>query len=391
MSAAIRDAWSLDPDVVYLNHGAFGACPREVLVLQSRLHRKLERQPVRFMARELEPALDLARAELASFVGAQAEDLVFVQNATTGINAVLRSQRLHAGDELLTTDHVYSSTRNTLGYVAARSGAKLVTANVPFPLDSPDRAVDAILARVTPRTRLAVLDHVTSSTGLVLPLERVVSALHERDVEVLVDGAHAAGMIPLDIAALGADYYAGNCHKWLCAPKGVGFLVVRPERQIGVRPTVISHGATSTRTDRSRFQLEFGWVGTSDPTAALCVPAALRFMGGLFPGGWPELMRRNRQLALEGRAIVARTLDVLPPCPESMIGALAALPLPDGPREPVGAALQPDPLQQRLLDRFKIEVPVFTWPAAPRRVLRISAQAYNDPAQYALLAQALAE
>ncbi|MGH7389147.1 MAG: aminotransferase class V-fold PLP-dependent enzyme [Candidatus Rokuibacteriota bacterium] len=378
--------WALDPAVVFLNHGSFGACPRPVLERQQRLREELEREPVRFLSRELEGRLDEARAALGRFVGADPDDLAFVPNATSGVNTVVHALPLAAGDEVLTTDHAYNACRNAIARAAARAGAGLVVAAVPFPLADAAEVVDAVLKAVTPRTRLAVLDHVTSPTGVVFPLDRLVSALAARGVDTLVDGAHAPGMLPLDLTRLGAAYYAGNCHKWLCAPKGAAFLHVRRDRQAAIRPLVTSHGASSPRSDRSRFRLEFDWTGTQDPTAWLSVPEALAVMGAALAGGWPALMTRNRALALEARALLCDALGIQPPCPDAMLGALAAVPLPDAarPEPPAG-----DRLQDLLLERFAIEVPVLAWPAPPCRLLRVSCQIYNEPAHYERLAEAL--
>lgn len=384
--------WPLDPRVVFLNHGSFGSCPRPVLAFQRALRDRLERQPIQFLVRDLEALLDEARTALAAFVGADAEDLVFVPNATTGVNTVLRSLRLRPSDELLVTNHEYNACRNALEVVAGQTRAKVVVADVPFPLRHAEDVVEAVLRRVTTKTRLALLDHVTSQTGLVLPIERLVRELASRAVETLVDGAHAPGMVPLDLRALGATYYTGNCHKWLCAPKGAAFLQVRRDRQAEIRPLVISHGANSPRTGRSRFLIEFGWTGTGDPTAFLSVPKAIEFMGGLSPGGWPAIMRHNRQLALAARKLLCRSLGLAALCPDTMIGALAAVPLPDSTESaPPQSPLYQDPLQDRLLARHGIEVPVIPWPAPPKRLLRISAQLYNSPPQYERLADALRE
>jgi isopenicillin-N epimerase len=380
--------WALDPEVVFLNHGSFGACPREVLAHQAALRAEMEAEPVRFLSREIDDRLDAARAALADFLGADADDLAFVTNATSGVNAVLRSLPFAAGDELLITDHAYNACRNALDFVARRAGARVVVAAVPFPIATADAVVEAVLARVTARTRLALVDHVSSPTGLVMPIARLVAELGARGVEVLVDGAHAPGMVPLDLATLGATYYAGNCHKWLCAPKGSAFLWVRRDRQPDVRPLTISHGANSPKAGRSRFRVEFDWTGTSDPTAWMTVPTAIACIGAMLAGGWPAVMARNRALALEARRLVGDALGTPPPCPDDMIGSLASVVLPDGPPADIGWR-RPDPLQRRLLDGWGIEVPVMSWPAPPRRLLRVSAQLYNDREDFTRLADAL--
>lgn len=385
----LRRHWILDPEIRFLNHGSFGACPRPILELQQELRSELEREPVRFLARELEGRVDAARAELATFLGAAPEDLVPVANATTGVSAVLRSLAFRPGDEILVTNHGYNACRNACEFVAERSGARVVVANVPFPLRASDEVLEAVLAAVTPRTRLALIDHVTSPTGLLFPVAEIVRALRERGVETLVDGAHAPGMVPIDLAALDPAFYTGNLHKWVCAPKGTAFLYARRALQPGLRPVVISHGANSPRTDRSRFRLEFDFTGTDDPTAFLCVPACLRFLAGLFPGGLTEMQSRNRALVMQGRALLCEALGVAEPAPASMLGFLAAVPLPPGRDEGRADAFAVDPLQARLFERHRIEVPIFTWPAAPRRLVRISAQVYNERAEYEALAAAL--
>ena len=326
------------------------------------------------------------------FLGAKADNLVFVANATGGVNTVLRSLRFQPGDELLVTDHEYNACRNALEYAAERSGINVVVAGIPFPLNSSDEIQQAVLSRVTPRTRLALVDHVTSQTALVLPIRQLIRELAGRGVDTLVDGAHAPGMVPLDLDTLGAAYYTGNCHKWICGPKAAGFLHVRADRQNLIRPLSISHGATSPRKDRSRFLIEFAWTGTSDPTACLSIPEALRVMGALLPGGWPEVMARNRELALAGRKALCRALNASPPCPDECIGSMASVPVPDATEtETPLSPLYLDPLQDRLRAENGIEVPVVPWPAAPKRLLRISAQLYNSLPQYEFLAGALVE
>jgi isopenicillin-N epimerase len=381
--------WPLDPEVTFLNHGSFGSCPRPVREFQQALRERLERQPVRFLVRELEQLLDTARAELAGFVGARADDLVFVPNATTGVNTVLRSLRFEPGDELLVPDHAYNACRNALNFAAERAGARVVVAEIPFPIAHAGVVIERVLQRVTSRTRLVLFDHVTSQTGLVLPVQALVAELAKRGIDTLVDGAHAPGMVPLNLESLSAAYYTGNCHKWICAPKGAAFLHVRRDRQAGIRPLTISHGANSPRKDRSRFQIEFGWTGTTDLSAFLSVPQALRMMGALLPSGWPELMRRNRALTFVARRLLCEALQIAPPCPDDMIGTLASFPLPDATSGPLQAPFFLDPLQDELLFKHGIEVPIIPWPAWPRRLLRVSAQFYNSPPQYERLAQIL--
>lgn len=384
----LRRRWDLDPAVVFLNHGSFGACPRAVLEVQRELQARLEREPVRFFVREAPAMLDAARAEVAAFVGADVDDLVFVRNATEGVNAVLRSLEFSAGDEIVVTNHGYNACSNAARYVASRTGARVVTAQIPFPIAGPEAAIAAILAAVTPRTRLVLVDHVTSPTGLVLPLAAIVAELQARGIDCLVDGAHAPGMLPLDVSAIGAAYYTGNLHKWVCAPKGAAFLHVRRDRQAKIHPAVISHGYNAPRP-RSQFLAEFAWTGTSDPTPWLCVPAALREMASMLPGGWPEVQARNRALVCAGRRIVAEALGIAPPAPEDMLGSLASLPLPPGSPEPPTTPLYAEALQDALLFRHGIEVPVPPWPAPPERLIRLSAQLYNEEADFYALARAL--
>ena len=380
--------WTLDPEIIFLNHGSFGACPRPVLEEQSALRARMERQPVQFF-RDLEGLLDSARAELAALVGADADDLTFVSNATSGVNTVLRSLFLEPGDELLTTNHAYNSCRNALRW-QEKSGVRMVVAQVPWPIAGPAQVVEAVLARATPRTRLVLLDHVTSPSGLVFPVASLVRALAERGIDTLVDGAHAPGMIELNVTSLGAAYYTGNCHKWLCAPKGAAFLHVRRDRQDRVRPLAVGHGLNSTRTDRSRFRLEMDWIATADPTPFLCVPAAIRFLSGLLPGGLPALQARNRALALQAQGILSAALGVERPAPPEMIGTLAAVPLPDyRGAPPDGRGAWWHPLQRTLLEEHQIEVPIFPFPELPRQVVRVAAQIYNSPEQVERLAAAL--
>jgi isopenicillin-N epimerase len=416
--SALARHWSrLDKGVVFLNHGSFGACPDAVLDAQSRFRDMLEREPVRFMVERLEPLHDEARSRLASFLGVgEPADLAFVPNATHGINAMLRSLDFEPGDEILTCDHEYNACVNAAKFVADRTGANLTMARLPWPVESEDQIVEALLAAVTLRTRLVMLSHITSPTAIVLPIERIQTELRVRGVPLLIDGAHAPGMVPLDLSALDPDYYTGNCHKWMCAPKGAAFLYVKRDLQPTIHPAVISHGFNARRPDRTRFELEFGWTGTGDPTAYLSIPAAIDTMASIVQeadptlngerASWHAIMQRNRALVLEARQSVAGALGTEPPVPESMIGSIATLGLPPRDRPPApGATRYHDPMQNELLDRFAIQVPVVPWPDRsvlgsaginPQgttfgRAIRLSAQLYNDRSQYDALAEALVQ
>jgi len=384
----MKEHWLLDPSVTYLNHGSFGATPKVVLAKQDEFRRRMEQEPVRFLIRELEPLLDDVRRTLGTFIGAPPENLAFVPNATAGVNAVLSSLTFSADDELVVTNHEYNACRNALEFIASRSGARVNVVDIPFPVGSPDEIFDSVMSAATGRTRLLLIDHITSQTALIMPVARIVTAMNVRGIDTLIDGAHAAGHIPLDIRTIGPAYYTGNLHKWVCAPKGAAFLYVRADKRDAIRPVAISHGANSPRTDRSRFHLEFDWTGTYDPSPWLAVSEALRFLPTLVEGGWAEVMRRNHTLVLRAREILCDALRIEKPAPDDMLGAMASVSLPDGEPTPL-SPLSIDPLQDALLERFSIEVPVMQWPSPPKRVLRVSAQLYNTVDEYDQLADAL--
>ena len=387
---SVRSLWALAPGTVFLNHGSFGACPKAILKIQNDLRREMEAQPVQFLWRRFEERLEPARGTVAKFVGARPRDLVFVGNATIGVNAVFRSIVLRRGDEILVTNHAYNACRNVLVEATRPAGAKLVIARVPFPLRNADEVVEAILSVVGRRTRLALIDHVTSDTALVFPVGRIVRELEKRGVDTLVDGAHAPGMVALDLSKLRPAYYTGNLHKWVCAPKGAAFLWAREDRQAGLLPPVISHGYNTHRPGYSVFQDLFDWPGTLDPTAWFCVGEAIRWLGDLLPGGWPGLRRRNHELAVQGRRLLCDALQVESPCPESLLGSMATIPLPER-FQGVPKSGRIDPEQLRLYDTFRIEVPFFRIGAPVRRYFRISAQIYNALSDYERLARALSK
>lgn len=380
------DPWLLDPGVLHLNHGSFGARARPVVDEQQRWRVDIERNPVEFVESRYFPALDAARDGLAEFVRADPAGLVFVENATTGVNAVLRSlePELGPGDQIVETDHGYNACGNAVAVTCDRTGAEVVTAAVPFPSSSPDEVARAILDRVTDRTRLVIVDLVTSPTALVMPVLRLVEQL-EPQVPVLVDAAHGPGMLELDLDGLGASFVTGNCHKWLCAPWGAAFLHVRDDWRDRMLPPVVSHG-WNTDYGRSRFHALFDWTGTDDPSARLSVPEAIRFGATLHAGGWPGVMEANRRRAIAARDLLADRLALDPAAPDDMLGSMASLVLPGEPPEGGGIL---DPLTSALRERHRIEVPVFAWQG--RRLLRVSAHAYNRLEEYERLGEAVAE
>ena len=390
-----RSPWLLEPDVSFLNHGSFGACPDPVLEAQRVWRERMEAQPVRFLGRELEAHLDDARLRVGQFLRADPEGIAFVPNATAGVSTVLASLRFQAGDELLASDHEYNATLNALRAAATRDGARVVIVRIPFPIRDPSQAVEAYLGAVTERTRLALVSHVTSPTALILPVAAIVRELDRRGVDTLVDGAHAPGMIDVDLGALGAAYWSGNGHKWLCAPKGSGILHVRADLRDRIHPLVVSHGANTERVDRPRFRLEFDWQGTADWTSHLSLPAAIRYVGGIHDDGWNGLRGANRALARHARDLLCSALGVSAPAPDAMLGAMASVPLPG--IAPTTAAAER--LQSELRDEERIEVPIVAFPVAAARdpgvgpsqlLVRVSAQVYNRPAEYEALAAALA-
>ena len=386
--------WRLDPDVTFLNHGSYGACPEPILEVQRAWRDRLEAEPVQFLSYDLPGLLDEARGEVAAFLGADPEGLAFVPNATTGINTVLQSLRFRPGDELLTDDHEYNATINAMRAVAARDGARVVVAPIPFPIASAAVARDAILGAVTDRTRLVVVSHVTSPTALIFPVAELVAELDRRGIDTLVDGAHAPGMIPVEVDSLGGAYWTGNGHKWLCGPKGTAVLWVREDRRDRVHPLVVSHGANAPLAGRTRFRHEFDWVGTSDPTGFLTLPSAIDWMAdeAFGAGGWPGVLAANHALAIKGRDILAGVLGIEAPAPSSMLGSMAALPL-----SGVSGDAEAEALAARLREEDRIQVPIGGWPVpAARRegvvdqiLIRISAQRYNELADYERLAEAL--
>jgi len=379
----MRELFLLDPSIVFLNHGSFGACPREVFAAYQRWQIELERNPVEFLGRRSAELLAEARQALGEYVGAPADDLVFVPNATTGVNTVARSLGLGPGDEVLSTDHEYGACDNAWEHRCAKAGARYVRAHVPLPFRAAELA-DRVWARVTERTRLIQLSHLTSSTALILPLTKLCCRARERGILTLIDGAHGPGQLPLDLAALGADFYAGNCHKWLCAPKGAGFLYARPEHHEWLDAVVVSWGYSSAIRGHTGFEAYTGraplvrrhqWQGTRDIAAFLAVPAAIEFEK---QHDWPRVQQSCHGLALRTAERVAALTGLGPIGADEDFAQMVAMPI---------AACDPEALKHELYERYRIEVPLTSF--GEQLFVRASFQAYNTEADADTLVDAL--
>lgn len=367
----MRDLFLLDPDVVFLNHGSFGACPREVFEAQQHWMLEMERNPVEFLGRRSAGLLADARARLAQAIGARGDDLVFVPNSTTGVNIVARSFPLAPGDEVLATDMEYGACDAAWEHVCAQRGAHYRRVKIPLPYDR-ETFVDRVMDAVTPRTRLIFASHITSTTALIFPVAQLCAAARERGIATLIDGAHAPGQIALDVDGVGADFYVGNCHKWLCAPKGAGFMHARPEHHSLLEPTVISWGYAVGLGGHSGFDAYLGrtvlerrmqWQGTRDIAAWLAVPAAIDFEAR---HDWPAVRARCHALALEAHDALIERHRLDPVARESDWSQMVAIPV---------RAQDADALRRRLFEESRIEIPVTTH--AGRVFVRLSVQGYT--------------
>jgi isopenicillin-N epimerase len=371
----LRELFLLRPGVIFLNHGSFGACPHAVFDAYQTWQLELERQPVEFIQRRSRELLRQAREALGAFLGADADDLVYVINATMGLNIVARSVPLEPGDEVLTTDHEYGALNRTWEFVCGKRGAHYVHRSVSLPITDTEEVVDAIWSGVTDRTRVLFLSHITSPTALILPVEELVRRAREAGIISIVDGAHASGQVPLDLEAMGVDFYSGNCHKWMMSPKGSAFLYARREMQPMLEPLV---GGWRDETPQvSRLVNDHQYQGTRDLAAFLSVPAAIRFMQ---EHDWPNVRRACRELVCYARDSVAELTgvpSVVPDCP-TWFAQMAVLPLP-----PCDLSA----LRNRLLDEFGIEIPATGW--GGKHFLRLSVQGYNTYSDIQSLIEAL--
>jgi isopenicillin-N epimerase len=387
----VGQVWPLDPAVTYLNHGSLGSCPVPVLDAQRTWRESMERSPIEFLLRDYLPKVDRVRAVLGALIGADPDDIALVTNATTAVNTVLASLPFGPGDELLTTNHEYNACLNALEVTAERADARVVKAVVPFPVADPADVVAPIVAAVTERTKLALISHVTSATGVIFPIREIVAELESRGVDVLVDGAHAPALLDLDVTGIGAAYYAATCHKWVCSPKGTGLLHVRRDKQAQIRPLVISHGTNDDRSSRSLFRREFDWQGSNDPCGFLAIPTAIETLAGLAEGGLAGLRQRNHELTLQATAMLCDVLDYPVPAPAPMLSAMVAV----GIDHRFVDDEARNKLDYGLRDTFGIEVPVMRCrldlDGPPRWLVRVSCQAYNEEQDIEALRLALTE
>jgi isopenicillin-N epimerase len=366
--STIKEQFLLDPEIVFLNHGSFGASPRPVFDVYQEWQRRLEWQPVQFIGRELTGYLRDSRQALGEYVGAAANDLVYIPNATFGINIVARSLHLGPGDEVLGTDHEYGANDRLWRFLSRKQGFSYVRQPIAMPATSQEEMVEQFWQGVTPQTRLIFLSHITSATALRLPVEAICQRARAAGILTLIDGAHAPGQIPLDMAAIGADFYSGNCHKWLCAPKGSAFLYTRPEQQPLLEPLVVSWGWESELPGDSLYIDHHQWLGTKDPAAYLAVPAAIQFQAD---HDWPAVRLRCHQLVCETVSRVAELTGLPPlyPPSEDFFVQMAVMPLP--PCDVMG-------LKNALYSFYRVELPIFPWNG--RHLLRVCIQGYNTPA-----------
>jgi isopenicillin-N epimerase len=364
----LKDLFLLDPSVIFLNHGSFGACPRPVFDVYQDWQRQLEQQPVQFLGRELDEYLFQSRQELGKYIHADADDLVYLPNATHGVNIVARSLSLQPGDEILTTDHEYGACNFIWEFICHKTGAIYIQQPISLPIKSWEEVVEQLWKGVTPRTKVIFISHITSPTALTLPIETICQRARQAGILTLIDGAHAPGQIDLDMDSINADFYTGNCHKWMLCPKGVGFLYTRREVQNLIEPLIVSWGykPNETASNRSKYVNSLQWTGTRDPSAALSVPAAIRFME---EHNWEEVRIDSHKLL--GRAIeqICRLsgMTSLFPIGSNFYHQMGIAPLP--------RIRDLNELKNRLYENDQIEIPCIEWNS--RHFLRISVQGYN--------------
>jgi isopenicillin-N epimerase len=384
----MKNLWHLDPDLTFLNHGSFGACPKDILVVQDQYRQQLEKSPIHFMLRQLPQLLNENREALAELLHCQAKDLCFITNATQGVQTAVNHLNLQAGDEIVYSSHIYGACKNQLLELSQQKKIILREAHYEMIGCSPQTIIDAFCAQFNRKTKAFLIDHISSPTALIHPVQALCQIAREKGIISIVDGAHAPAHIPLFLDEINADFYTGNCHKWLCTPKGCAFLWVHPLHQKTLLPTVISHGYLAP-IDQRMHQM-FDWTGTQDFTPYLCIKDSIAWLNQQHPQGIEGLMQKHHQLMLLGRDLLVQTLNPLsgPPVGDEMLGAMASIPLADEKEIIPIAFAQPLPLQSKLFE-LGIEIPVIPWRQRPQRLIRISAFSYNHIGEYQHLCDVL--
>ena len=378
------------PGLTQLNFGSYGCCPEVVMAAQSEMRRRLEGDAVHFFKYELEFYSDDVRGALSRFVNAPAKDLALISNGTVAVATVLANINLEPGDEVILTDHEYTATVNEVKKFAARTGATVKIAKLPFPSIDEQQVIDAIFDAVTDNTKLVLISHICSASALVLPVEQIVPELRNRGIDVFLDGAHTPGQIPLDITAINPTWYAASCHKWLATPKGTGFIYTSPDRQTDFRPLALSCRVHAERADRAEYLCDFDYIGTNDYTGNLVIPVAIEHMGAQLPGGWDAIYKRNHDLVVAGAGIICDALGIKQQVPESMIGTMVGIPIPAPQSGKVTKGeIYDDSLWDALYSKHNIQVPVWALGDIHPRVMRISAQLFNTIRDFEKLAGAL--
>lgn len=394
-SNRFRALWAIDPSLRFLNHGSYGAVPREVTAYRASLLERMERDAVRFYKVDLEKLMDEWRIVLSGFVGCEPFDMAPMPNATVAIATVLHNTQWNVGDEVVLTDHEYMSGVNELRRLETSHGVKLVFAPVEFPMRDAAQVRDAVLARLTKKTKMVMVSQITSATSLIFPVEEIVAECNRRGIETLVDGTHAVGQIGVNVRGMNPTYFVGSGHKWLSSPKGTGFLYVAPRKQEGFRPLALSSRGHKIRPERALFLRDFDYVGTDDYTKVLAMTASIRFFENVVQGGWQATMEANHRLVMQGRDLLVKRLakfGLASTAPDSANGTMTTLMLPEPAGELSKRATQyDDALQDRLVEMHKCVIPIWRLSCDNRRVFRISGQLYNTIEEYAALADALEE
>lgn len=388
--APLFSHWKLNPALVHLNHGSFGGTPRYILDKQRALVDRLESEPVDFSVRQWYPIYYENKKALADFVGTSEHNIYLVPNTTIGINHVIHNQK-ESGQHWLTTNHAYGACIHAFHKIGEAKGNEILKVQIPYPLTSENEILEQIENGISPKTSLALIDYITSATGIVFPIKKIIQLLHSKGIKVIVDAAHAPGMVDFNLDDLNADFFVANCHKWICSPKGSAFVYVHPRHQEHYKPVFYSFFNDWELDRAAHWSNQFIWEGTKDYSAYLCIKDALEYMPTLFDGSWDDIRNHNRALALQGAKLIADKLEVDLPVPASMLGSIVNIPLWDDNTMPTRSFNYYTAVKNSLYDTYHIEVPCVLFPQAPKQYVRVSAQLYNSLEQYAYLADSLLE